>query len=100
MKHLLLFLLGALNFPDSFAQPLEKQKPQRDNSRPKQTAPTVTIQFKANHDFYLTINGTTHDKISGGEVKAIKLKDGLYKLSFEEADSTGEKLDHVLRVTA
>lgn len=59
----------------------------------------ATISFQADHDFYLAINNTKQGKVKRGEVRSVKLVPAVYRFAFEEADSTGEYIEQMFRVT-
>ncbi|GAA4737505.1 formylglycine-generating enzyme family protein [Flavisolibacter ginsenosidimutans] len=61
----------------------------------------VLLSFKADHDFYLTVDDKKRgDKIMANKLESIKLPVGVHKLSFEEADSTGETQERYFRLTS
>lgn len=58
------------------------------------------IVVQADHDFYLSIDDKkTGDKILKNSPKKQRLPLGVHKLSFEEADSTGETVQRFIRIT-
>lgn len=59
----------------------------------------VTLNFQGDHDFYLAINGVKHGKVLKGQLKSVKLNPDIYRFTFEEADSTGEYIEQMFRVT-
>jgi formylglycine-generating enzyme required for sulfatase activity len=92
----------------SYAQPVEVEegnKPPRQKTNIKKqnaklNAKPIPVLFQANHDFYLFIDGKMHGKVQKDDVKNINLQPGVYKLVFEEADSTGEFIEQMFRVTS
>jgi hypothetical protein len=59
----------------------------------------LSLTIKGNHDFYLMVNNEKYGRVTKDVMKTVKLKPGLHKLSFEEADSTGEVIERHFKVT-
>lgn len=58
------------------------------------------MAVQANHDFYLIVDETKYaGKFPKGKVKDLELAVDVHKLSFEEADSTGEIVQRFIRIT-
>jgi hypothetical protein len=83
-----------------FEENTNQKEPSKKTTKPaKQRSSSLTVIFQANHDFYFTVNDTRYKKVLKNSSREVKLEAGLYKLSFEEADSTGENVEHFFRVT-
>lgn len=105
-KFSLLFLLAAcaaltVRAQDDFGKKKEagQTKGVKRQSAGKGKAPGyITVQ--ANHDFYLTVDETKYaGKLPKGKAKDLTLSVDVHKLSFEEADSTGEIVQRFIRIT-
>lgn len=68
----------------------------RSRSKPP---PQFAIKFQGNHDFYLTVDGKKNERTPKDKSKVIGLDLGVHSIVFEEADSTGETIEHYIRVT-
>jgi len=84
------------------------EKPKKDKpvhktekkQKPVVEKKSVSMLLQANHDFYLTLDGERYGgKISKSSPEKITLPVGVHKLSFEEADSTGETQERYFRLT-
>lgn len=88
---------------DEFGNKKKDKGGQTDGRRTSGTkiekqAAFITVQ--ADHDFYLSIDDKkTGDKILKNSPKKQRLLLGVHKLSFEEADSTGETVQRFIRIT-
>ena len=65
----------------------------------KETLYPLPLYIRADHDFYLSVDDKkVRGKILANKPEKIDLTAGVHKLSFEEADSTGEAFERYLRV--
>lgn len=79
--------------------PVVKRNKRISTPPPAPQGPTRKFIFEGNHDFYLTVNNEARGKVAKGERKEVKLGARVHKVVFEEADSTGERLERWLRLT-
>lgn len=108
-KRFFIMLLLKFSFLICLAQPVptvqtKSTEPDRRSPRPKKDPPkkeasTCTFIFQANHKFYLKVDDKDLGKIEKNQEKPVPLKLGVRKLTFEEADSTGERIEHYFKVT-
>lgn len=80
------------------AQPVPPPTP--PTPRPRPVIPTLKATFQADRDFYLRVDGYDYGKLAKDNRKEIALKEGPRKVVFEEADSTGERVERIFQVTA
>lgn len=66
---------------------------------PRREAAPLTVILQANHSFYLKVDGKDYGKIEKGQKKQVPLRPGVRKFTFEEADSTGERIVQYFKVT-
>jgi formylglycine-generating enzyme required for sulfatase activity len=65
----------------------------------KSTLLSMSVSYQANHDFYLTIGRKEPVKVLKDKPKAVSLTVGSHTIAFEEADSTGERIEQFVTVT-
>ncbi|NTS43871.1 hypothetical protein HRG84_23525 [Flavisolibacter sp. BT320] len=108
-KQFFIILFLKFSFFACFAQPVpaaQSNTPSQDrpNPRPIVTPPRreaspLTVILQANHNFYLKVDNKDFGKVEKEQKKTVQLKPGVRKLTFEEADSTGERIEHYIKVT-
>lgn len=88
-----------VSFSQVFKDTVTKKKEKEKDKRIIVTTEFLAVNLQANHDFFLTVNKIIHGKVLKGDKKTVKLTPGVHRLLFEEADSTGEFIEQMFRVT-
>lgn len=108
-KRFYIILLLQFSFLICLAQPVPAE--QRNNTNPIRQTPRqergpvrrepapLTVILQANHNFYLKVDDRDLGKVEKEQKKQVQLRPGLRKLTFEEADSTGERIEQYVKVT-
>lgn len=73
--------------------------PKTKTKKEKKATPSFEVKLQANHDFYFVLNKNKPQKVLKGDQQTISLNERVHTLVFEEADSTGERLEQYLKVT-
>src|SRR4051794_13630004 len=90
----------AQKIPDDEGEgPFPKSPKPKPKPSTKPVSPPLSVKFQGNHDFYLTVDEEPYGKSSKDNPKSVRLDPGVHKLVFEEADSTGERLEHYIKIT-
>lgn len=81
-------------------QEARRKSQQEKERRPAAVRPLASIRIQANHDFYFSLNDGEVERVEKNKPKTIKLDEDVHKLEFEEADSTGERIERYFKMTS